>query len=170
MEKLKNIALTIDNLNEKIGRWVDYFAILLVLLIFIDVLGRYIFNTTYIWMIELEIYCFAFIFILGAGYAFKHDKHVRVDVFYSKWSDKGKAWVNLIGGILFLAPWCWVVLNVSWPYAVDAWLINERSPQAGGLPALYILKFSIFVGFFLLTLQAIASILKSLLVVLDTPK
>ena len=107
------------------------------------------------------------IFLLGAGYAFQHDKHVRVDVFYSEGKPKTKAWVNLIGGILFLLPWCVVVLQVAYRYAQNSFLINESSSQPGGLPALYLLKSAIFIGFTFLLLQAIASVIRSLIIILD---
>ena len=66
-----------------------------VLLVFFDVLTRYLFNFTLIWMVELEIYLFALIFLLASGYAFKHEQHVRVDVFYAKKSKKGKKNIHL---------------------------------------------------------------------------
>ena len=99
---------------------------------------------------------------MGAGYTFKYDQHVRVDLFYAKWSQKNKAKSNLIGGLLFLLPWCVVILIVSFKYALRSFKIAESSPQAGGLPALYILKFIIFIAFALLFLQGIASVIHSL--------
>jgi TRAP-type mannitol/chloroaromatic compound transport system permease small subunit len=165
MKVLKQLANFFDQINEIVGKGVSYLTFALVITICIDVFSRYIFQTTTIWVIELEIYFFALIFILGAGYAFKHDKHVRVDVFYSKFSPKRKAWVNLIGGLLFLLPWCIVVLQVAFRYAKSSFLINEGSAQPGGLPALYVLKASIFVGFLFLMLQAISSIIRSLLTI-----
>jgi len=116
-------------------------------------------------MVELEIYLFAFSFLLAVGYAFKHDKHVRVDLFYSNFSVKKKAWVNFLGGILFLVPWCVVSIIGCVKYANISWRIGEVSQQPGGLPAVYLLKFSIVVGFVLLLIQATASILKSLLTI-----
>lgn len=164
---LNKIANLFDKINEYVGKGVSYFTGALVLLICADVFARYIFGTTVIWIVELEIYFFALIFLLGAGYAFQHDKHVRVDVFYSKAKPKRKAWINLIGGILFLIPWCVVVLQVAFRYAQNSFLINESSPQPGGLPALYLLKSAIFVGFTFLLLQAIASIIRSLIIIMD---
>lgn len=161
------LSQVLDSLNERIGQLISWFTALLVVLICIDVLMRYLFNFSLIWMGELEIYFFALCFLLGSGYAFKHDKHVRVDLFYSKFSAKGKARVNLIGGLLFLIPWTLIVIIVASRYAYFSFIIGESSPQVGGLPALYILKFSIVVGFVLLLLQGIASVSKSLLVLLD---
>jgi len=164
---LKKIAILLETINKYVGKGVSYLTGALVVLICADVFARYIFQSTVIWIVELEIYFFALIFLIGAGYAFQHDKHVRVDVFYSKAKPKTKAWINLIGGILFLLPWCIVVLQVAYRYARNSFLINESSPQPGGLPALYLLKSAIFVGFVFLLLQAIASVLRSLITILD---
>lgn len=132
--------------------------------IVVDVIMRYVFNYSYIWIVELEIYFFALSFLFAAGYAFKHDKHVRVDLFYAQWSDKGKARVNLIGGLFFLLPWCLVSIMVCWKYAMTSFRLGESSPQPGGLPALYILKFCLVISFVLLLIQGIASILEAILV------
>jgi TRAP-type mannitol/chloroaromatic compound transport system permease small subunit len=164
MEKIINI---INNITERVGKFASWFAILMVLIISLDVIIRYIFNFTFIWIIELEIYLFGFMFLLGSGYALKHESHVRVDVFYSKMSEKNKAIIDLLGGLLYLMPWCIVVTVGAWKYAYSSFLIGESSAQPGGLPALYILKFAIAIaiGFFLLLLQGVAQILNSLTII-----
>lgn len=115
----------------------------------------------------MEIYFFALCFLMASGYAFKHDKHVRVDLFYSNYSKKKKAWTNLLGGLLLLLPWSLISSYVCFNYFLKSWRLGESSLQPGGLPAIYILKFFLFLGFFLLVLQAIASILKSALDILE---
>ena len=134
----------------------------MVLLICLDVVLRYLFNFTLIWIIELEIYFFAISFLMASGYAFKHNKHVRVDVFYSKYSKKGQAWTDLIGGLFLLLPWSLISTYVCYAYFLKSWKIGETSSQPGGLPAIYILKFFLFMGFLMLTIQAIASILQAI--------
>jgi len=134
----------------------------MVLLICVDVILRYLFNFTLIWIIELETYFFAISFLMASGYAFKHNKHVRVDVFYAKYSKKGKAWTDLIGGIFLLLPWSLISTYVCFAYFLKSYKIGETSAQPGGLPAIYILKFILFLGFFMLTIQAVASILQAI--------
>lgn len=157
---------------DKINRWAGAIAgwscFLLVLLICIDVLMRYLLGFTLIWIIEVEIYLFAAIFLLGSGYALQKDKHVRVDVFYSKWTDRQQAWVDLIGHFLLLLPWAIVIAWVGYNYGYMSFLIGEKSAQPGGLTALYVLKFFIFIGFFLLILQAISQIIKSIIAIQKT--
>jgi len=122
---------------------------------------RYLFNNSEAWRTELEWHLFALIFLLGAGYALKHDKHVRVDLFYANFSEKQKAVVNFIGTLLFLLPWCAIIVYASYNYAHNSWIMNEGSPD-NGLPARYLIKFAITLGFGLLFLQAIAVLIDSL--------
>ncbi|MEO1053865.1 MAG: TRAP transporter small permease subunit [Bacteroidota bacterium] len=152
----------LDKVNHNVGKVASWSSSLMVWVICIDVFMRYVLDYSFIWIVELEIYFFAISFILCAGYAFQNDSHVRVDAFYSNWSEKRKAWVNLIGGIVFLLPWCYISISASWKYAYNSWLMKENSPQPGGLPALYIMKFILVAGFVLLMIQGIVSILKSI--------
>jgi len=152
----------INALNERIGKTISWLSIALIFVFIFDVTLRYVFDFTLIWVTELETYLFVFLFLFAIGYALKHDRHVRVDVFYSKLSKRRKAWVNLIGTIFFLFPWIILVVMVGWKYAHFSYLINESSPQPGGLPALYILKSSIFIGFILLGLQGVSLLFQSI--------
>lgn len=154
----------IENLNERVGQTTAWITTILMLLVVGDVGMRYLFDTTAAWVMELEWHLFALIFILGAGYAFKHDRHVRVDLFYEEFSIRDQAWVNLLGGILFLIPWCLLMIYVSFQYAWGSFLIGEGSPNPGGLPYRFLIKGSITIGMVLLFLQALASVGKSLLI------
>lgn len=133
----------------------------LVLVICIDVVMRYFFNQSSAGMFELEWHLFAFIFLLGSAYTLKKDKHVRVDVFYSRFNARQKAWVNLLGCLLFLLPLCFVVVETSFSFVENSFRFNESSADPGGLPARYVVKSSITIGFALLFLQALSMIIKS---------
>ena len=167
---LKAVAGFIDNLNERVGKGASWMTTVLVVLVCFDVIIRYIFSDTQAWIMELEWHLFALVFLLGAGYAFKHDRHVRVDLFYAKFSERDKALINFVGGIIFLVPWCILVIYASSKYAYGAFLLREGSPDPGGLPARYIIKFMIPIGIFLLLLQAISSLIKSGLTLADQKK
>lgn len=157
----------LDWVGEKIGSLVSWLSVMLAIVIGLDVIIRYVFQFTNVWMVETEVYLFGMLFLLASGYTFKHEKHVRVDVFYSKLSKKGKAWVDLFGGICLLIPWCYVVIVSSWYYALSSFLIGETSAQTGGLPALYVLKFCITIGFVFLLLQGVSHILKSIQIIVN---
>lgn len=155
----------IDRVNEGIGKLVSWLTLALVLMICVDVLLRYLFSYSSAAFFELEWHFFAAIFLLGAAYTLKHDRHVRVDVFYHNFSEKTKAWVNLLGTIFFLFPFTLVVAYTSWPFVVDAYQMGESSPDAGGLPYRFVIKSAIPLGFGLLLLQGIAEALRSLQVI-----
>ena len=144
------------------GNALSWTTTLMVVVIFIDVLLRYLFNFSFIWITEVEVYLFALCFLFGAGYTLKHDKHVRVDLFYDQWSPKRKAWVDLFGTVFFLFPWCIVAIIACWKYASFSYSFRESSAQPGGLPALYVLKFCLMLGFVFLLLQGISLAMKSL--------
>lgn len=163
---MKSLASTIQWINEYAGRGVAWITSGLVLLICYDVAMRYLFRYTKIWIVELEWHLFALIFLLGMGYTFLHDRHVRVDVFYARYTPKGKAWVNLIGGLIFLLPLCFVVLISSFDFTLRSFQWNEGSADPGGLPYRWLIKGGLFVGFVLLSLQAIASVINCILVIL----
>jgi TRAP-type mannitol/chloroaromatic compound transport system permease small subunit len=161
---LRKVAQAIHTLNEQVGRAAAWLTTLLMLLVCFDVVVRYLFNETQAWIMELEWHLFGLIFLLGAGYAFRHDRHVRVDLFYAKFSAKDKALVNLIGGLIFLIPWTAILIYVSFEYATIAYKIGEGSPDPGGLPARYIIKYAITAGMVLLFLQGLASIIDNWLI------
>ncbi|MEH0154822.1 TRAP transporter small permease subunit [Limibacter armeniacum] len=164
---LSKVVKNIDRINLTIGRSVSWLTTILVILICIDVAARHLFKQASAALPELEWHVFSLIFLLGAGYTLQKDRHVRVDVFYARFSQKAKAWVNLLGSILLLLPFCLLVMDASIPYIKMAYLINEGSTDPGGLPARFLIKGSIFVGFFLLLLQGVSLFCSSLLCILD---
>ena len=165
---LSKIENGIGALNEVLGRMASWLTFVLVLLVCIDVTVRYLFDNTQAWIMELEWHLFALIFLMGAGYTLKHDHHVRVDLFYTKFSKRDKALVNLSGAVLFLIPWCLVIIIYSFQYANTSFQIGEGSPDPGGLPARYIIKFAITFGIGFLLLQAIASVCSSIIAIIET--
>jgi len=165
---LTKIAQFANQTNELVGRAVSWLTTALVLLVCYDVAVRYIFKTSQPWIVELEWHFFALIFLLGAGFALKHDRHVRVDLFYAKFSKKDKALTNLVGSLVFLIPWCVLLIFFSTKYAWTSFELNEGSPDPGGLPARYLIKFSVVIGMVLLLLQAIGIVAESILTLQST--
>lgn len=152
----------IDSIIRVIGKMVSWLSLLLVLVIVIDVAMRYLFSITSAASFELEWHLFAVIFLLGSAYALQKDRHVRVDVFYQRFSEKTKAWVNLTGAVLLLLPFCFIAFWESLSFVASAYRLGETSPDPGGLPARFIIKAAIPAGFGLLGLQGISEILKSI--------
>lgn len=158
-----------ERLIESLGRLVSWLSLLLVVIICCDVVSRYLFNKSSVAIYELEWHIFSLIFLLGAAYALKHDRHVRVDVVYSRLSPKARAWINLVGTVVFLLPFCTVLLIEGWDFVSNSFRLLESSADAGGLPARYLIKSAIPGGFLLVTIQALTIICKSILIISDKP-
>ncbi len=152
-----------NRLNERIGVAVSWLTTVLVAVVCYDVFTRYLLKSSLVAVQELQWHLFAVIFLIGAAYTLKHGKHVRVDVFYNRFSAKTRAWVDFAGSLLFLIPFCLVAIWCSHTFVMNAFVIGEGSPDPGGLPARFILKAAIPAGFFLLTLQGIALAFGSLM-------
>ena len=163
MQRLAELSRFIDRINDWVGRMVGWVTLGLVLVVFVDVVMRYLFRTSFVFTQEMEWHLFAFIFLIGSGYTLLHDAHVRVDILYQKLGGKGRAWVNLLGVILFLIPGCLLVIITSWKFVQSAWSIMEGSPDPGGIPLRFLIKSCIPVGFSLLLLQGISLGIHSLL-------
>lgn len=152
------VILIIQQLIKWIGEKSAWLNLMLILLICFDVLQRYLFNQTFNWVIELEWHFFGLLFLLGSAFTLQQDKHVRVDVFYSTFSDSKKAIVDLVCTLLLLIPWCLVGILTCYKYASNSFYIREGSPNPGGLPAIYIIKYFMVICFVLILFQAISMV------------
>jgi TRAP-type mannitol/chloroaromatic compound transport system permease small subunit len=153
----------VDALNEKVGRAVSWLTLLMVVVTFLVVVLRYVFDLGWIAMQESVTYMHALVFMLGAAFTLKHHGHVRVDILYRRFGERGRAWVDLFGGAFLLLPMCLFVAWVGWDYVAASWSVREGSREAGGLPGVYLLKTLIVVMPCLLALQALAGMLRDLL-------
>lgn len=160
---MEKIVQKIDSFSELTGKSVSWLTLVLVLITCYDVITRYIFQSSSIAIVELEWHLFAVIFLVGAAYTLKHEDHVRVDLLYSKFSPKTQALINILGTILFLIPFCLLVIYSSRNFVLNSFTIGETSPDPGGLPARYILKSILPLSFILLLLQGVALLLKSII-------
>ncbi len=166
MDTFARIARRIDLFSEWTGRAIAWLTLGMVIVTFTVVLLRYLFNVGWIAMQESITYMHALVFMLGAAYTLRHDGHVRVDIFYQQFSDRGRAWVDLLGTLLLLLPVTLFITVISWDYVSSAWTLKEGSRETGGLPWVYLLKSAIPLMALLLLLQGGALALRSLLVLL----
>jgi TRAP-type mannitol/chloroaromatic compound transport system permease small subunit len=170
MRLLLKFAAGIDAINEFFGAISNYLVIVVAVVGFYNVaarfIGRYIGVTlasnTYI---ELQWYLFSVIFFLGFGYILKHGVNVRVDFFYARFGPEGRAWIDLLGTLLFLIPFCLIGLYVTFNPVVRSWVTWEMSSDANGLPRAPIKSF-VVIAFVLLLLQSIAQVIKNVAVLL----
>jgi len=162
----KGFLKFVDGLNERVGTVVSWFTTLLVLTVCLDVFTRYFLRRSSVAVQELEWHLFAVIFLLASAWALKHNKHVRVDVIYMNFKPRTQALTNLIGSLLFLAPFAAIAIWSSQNFVMNSFMIGEVSPDPGGLPARYILKAMIPLGFTLILLQGLAMAVRSFFQVL----
>lgn len=158
MNKLSRI---IDSSNEKIGVITSYLIIPLILITFFVAFMRYILDFGSIALQEIIIYLHALIFMLGAAYTLKNNMHVRIDIFYSKFSKNKKNKVNFYGTLFFLIPTCVLIFFTSYNYVLSSILLLESSKEAGGLSIIYILKSYIILLSFSLLLQGFSELIKN---------
>ena len=163
---MNRLVRTIDTLNDRIGRAVSWLALVLVVVGGWNAIARYLDRETgtvlssNFW-IEAGWYLFALLLLFGAAWVLRNDAHVRVDVFYSRLSDRGKAWIDMIGSFVLLIPFSLLMLWAVWPSVVESWRISEMSPDPGGLPR-WPIRAVVPIAIVLLMLQGLSNGLKAL--------
>jgi TRAP-type mannitol/chloroaromatic compound transport system permease small subunit len=110
---------------------------------------------------EAVTYLHATVFMLALGWTFKRNGHVRVDVFYRNFSVRTKAWINSLGILVFLLPFCVFLFFTSLDFVGLSWSISETSNESGGLPIVYLFKSLIPLMCVLLGLQALAELVRN---------
>ncbi len=163
LKALERFVRSTDAINRVIGQAVAWLTLGCVLTCFTGVVLRYVFGIGYIWLQELYVWQHALVFMLGAGYTFLVHGHVSVDVVYSKLAARRKAWIDIIGTVVFLAPWLLVLAYTTAPLILTSWSIGEGSGQPGGLPAYYLLKSAIWVFSAVVGLQGLALVARRIL-------
>lgn len=153
----------LEAVNQGVGATVRWLALAMVLLQFAIVVLRYVFGISYIFLNEGVLYMHAALFMLGAGYTLLVDGHVRVDIFYSRLSARGRAAVDLGCAFAFLLPSMLVIAWFTWPSVRNAWTVLEGPISVGGIPASFLLKSLIPAFCLLLVVQGVAAALRDLL-------
>lgn len=155
-------ASSIDQIIAWLGRIICWCVPAMALLVLIIVVLRYGFNTGAIAAQESVQYLHATVFMLGAAVTLGADQHVRVDIFYRGFSERQKAWVNILGHIIFTLPVCVLIGWGSLDYVLDSWSAREASPEPGGLAYVFLLKTLIPLMALLLALQSLAQCQRAL--------
>lgn len=159
MKTLIYISRRIDALGERLGQLGMGLVLLATLISAGNALVRKVVGTSSNAWLEIQWYLFAAVFMLGAGYAFLRNAHVRIDFVSSKFSPRGRHWMDVLGIVVFLLPLCVFMVSLSWPLFARAWASGEVSSNAGGL-----VRWPVYglipLGFSLLALQAVSELIK----------
>jgi len=161
-QRLGRLVVWLESINEFLGSAVSWLSLLMVLVTFLIVVLRYGFDLGWIWLQESVTYMHAALFLIGAAYTLKHEGHVRVDIFYGRFTPRARAWVDLFGSLLLLMPVCLFIFYVSWDYVTQSWSVHEGSRETGGLDGVYLLKSLLLVMAGLLVLQGLAQAIRCL--------
>ncbi len=159
MQALLTFSRGVDWITERIGRSVYWLLLVAVIVSTVNAIVRKTFNLSSNAYLEAQWYMFAAMFMLGAGYVFLHDQHVRIDVISSKLSRRVQVWIDVVGIVFFLLPLCAFVVWTAMPSVMTAWETQEVSANPGGLIRwpLYAL---VPIGFSLLALQSLSELFK----------
>lgn len=161
------LSKTINGFNRWIGYAVAWLAIAMMLVCSAVVVLRYGFNTGSLMLQDSITYMHATLFMLGTAYAMQQDAHVRVDIFYRGFTPRTRAWIDSLGAIIFLLPMCVFIFWISLNYVEQSWRIQEVSADAGGIPAVYLLKSLLLAMPILLGLQAISQAASNVVLLME---
>lgn len=156
---LLKISRAIDAINELIGRCAMWLILAATLISAGNAIVRKLFDTSSNALLEIQWYLFAAVFMLGGGYAFLRNAHVRIDFISSRFSARGRNWVDIVGIIVFLFPLCYMMATLGWPLFERAWSTGEMSSNSGGL-----IRWPVYglipLGFAILFVQGISELIK----------
>ncbi|MEN9843175.1 MAG: hypothetical protein RLZZ612_1004 [Pseudomonadota bacterium] len=159
MSPLLALSRLIDGITSLVGKVMMYFLLATTLISAGNAIIRKLFNTSSNAWLEIQWYLFAAVFMLGSGYAFLKNAHVRIDFISSKFSARGRNIVDVIGILVFVFPLCYLMIKLSWPVFSNAWDSGEMSSNAGGL-----IRWPVYAlipaGFSLLAIQSISELIK----------
>ena len=159
MQALLKASRLIDIVNERVGRAVIWLVLAAVLISAGNAIVRKAFSMSSNAMLEIQWYLFSAVFLLGAGYVFLKNAHVRIDFISSHLSPRARNWIDIVGIVVFLGPLCFILIKLSWPLFVNAWTSGEMSQNAGGLIR-WPVYFLIPAGMALLLAQAASELIK----------
>ncbi|MBL8387723.1 MAG: TRAP transporter small permease subunit [Hydrogenophaga sp.] len=161
MSFLLKISRLIDTISDLIGKLAMWFVLATTLISAGNAIVRKAFDTSSNAFLEIQWYLFAAVFMLGSGYAFLRNAHVRIDFISSKFSARGRNWVDVVGIIVFLFPLCYMMVTLGWPLFVNAFETKEMSSNAGGL-----IRWPVYAlipaGFTILAVQGVSELIKRL--------
>jgi len=158
----------LEHYVEVVGRTVSWLALVMVSVQFFVVVMRYAFDLGWISVQESVTYMHAVVFMLAMAYTLRFDGHVRVDIFYRKMGRRQRAFVDLLGTLLLLFPVCVFIIVSGWDYVAESWRQMEGSREAGGIPAVWVLKSLIIAMPVLLLVEGVVWVGRSLICLISS--
>ena len=159
MKALLALSRAIDAVTERVGRFVYWLVLIVVLISAANAVVRKAFDYSSNAYLEIQWYLFSVIFLFGAGYTLLRNEHVRIDIIQGRLSPRAQNWIDVLGILFFLMPMSLIIMRLSWPLFLDSFERNEVSTNAGGL-IIWPARLMIPIGFALLILQAVSELIK----------
>jgi TRAP-type mannitol/chloroaromatic compound transport system permease small subunit len=156
---LLSLSRGIDELNERVGKAMTWLILIVVVISAGNAVVRYAADWSSNSLLEVQWYLFSAVFLLSAGYVLKRNEHIRIDIIAGRLSPRAQNWIDVFGILVFLLPMALMTMTLSWPVFTNAWTSNEMSANPGGLIR-WPVRLLMPIGFFLLTLQGIAELIK----------
>jgi TRAP-type mannitol/chloroaromatic compound transport system permease small subunit len=156
---LLSLSRAVDATTDRVGRSIYWLVLVAVLISAANATVRKIFNYSSNSFLEIQWYLFSGIFLLLAGYTLLNNEHVRIDIVTGRMSARVRAWIDILGTLLFLLPMAILIMWLSWPVFVEAYQRHEVSTNAGGL-IIWPARLLVPVGFFLLIVQGLSELIK----------
>ena len=155
-----SVSQWLDGVLEVIGRTVSWVWVVLMLVIVGNVILRYVFGQGLIVFEEIQWHIYSVGFLIALSYCLVHDDHVRVDVLHDRMSLKTQGWIELLGLVLFLLPFAFIVVKDAIPFVINSYQLNEVSDAPGGLPHRWAIKSVLPIAFVLLWIAAFSRLLR----------
>ena len=159
MNALLAVSRLIDRLSERVGHTIYWLVLVAVLISAANAIVRKAFNFSSNSFLVIQWYLFSMIFLFCAGYTLKHNEHVRIDIISSRLSPRARASIDIFGTLFFLLPMAVLLMWLSWPVFIDAYVRQEVSSNAGGL-IVWPARLMVPIGFLLLVLQGLSELIK----------
>ncbi len=159
MNAMLALSRAIDAITERVGRFVYWLVLIVVLISAANAIVRKLFNYSSNAYLEIQWYLFSVIFLFGAGYTLLRNEHVRIDIISGRLSARAQNWIDVVGIVLFLWPMSFVIMWLSWPLFVDSLARHEVSSNAGGL-LIWPARLMMPIGFALLIMQSVSELIK----------
>lgn len=160
----------LEKLVELVGKACSWLWVVLIVLIVVNVALRYVMRTNFIAMEEMQWHLYAVGFLMALSFAMLADGHVRVDVLAERLPLRTRAWIELLGILLLILPFVYVVVSYAIPFVQRSWQINEVSAAPGGLPHRWIIKSFIITGFVFIGIAAVARLMRVTAVLFGVPR
>lgn len=159
MPFLLSLSRLIDKISTGVGKFSMWLILATTLISAGNAIVRKIFNVSSNGLLEIQWYLFAAVFLLGAGYGFLRNSHVRIDFIASRLSARTRNWIDVVGILVVLFPFCVLSIVLSWPLFTNALASGEMSQNAGGL-----IRWPVYalipLGFGLLAMQGVSELIK----------